>query len=333
MIFKCCDSQKNNKNNFLVSLEAIKSGTQNFSEHNCIGEGRFWRLYEGEASHPVGCTAIYAKRWDNKSHQGHIQFLTELESLLKYKHENIIGLVGYCNEMNENIIVYEHASNGRLDKHLDNVSLTWMKRLKISIDVANGLEFLHKGGVEEDPLKHKDIKSGSILLDSDWNAKISNLELSRKGMAFNREKYVEGNAWGSLGYIDPGYQSRGMFTRPSDIYSLGVVLCEILCGRLAWVEGCVDHSQSLGPISVKHYNEKGDLHEMIFEGIKEQIVPQSLTTFQAIAIQCLHDNTFDRPWTGEVVIQLKKALEFQVSFFFFNNFLSFEFSLLPSIHL
>ncbi|XP_076938469.1 F-box protein PP2-B5-like [Bidens hawaiensis] len=85
----------------------------------------------------------------------------------------------------------------------------------------------------------------------------------------------------------------------------------MLCGRLAWCEGCEDHSQSLGPLAARHYNEKGNLNEIIFEGIKEQIVPHSLASFQTIAIQCLHDNMYEQPWTNDIIIQLKKALEFQ----------------------
>ncbi|XP_035836233.1 uncharacterized protein LOC110942571 isoform X2 [Helianthus annuus] len=308
--FQCHDSQKN-KDNLHISLKAIKLGTQNFSDCNCIGEGRFWKLYEGEVDHAFACTRVVVKRWDEKYHQGYIQFLKEFETLLKCKHENIIGLVGYCNEMKEKIIVYEHACNGSLAKHLDNPTLTWMKRLKICIDAATGLKFLHEGGVDQqqDLMVHRDIRSGSILLDADWNAKISNLEFSTK--VFERAQHLDDNACFSLGYIDPEYEPHDFLTQPSDIYSLGVILCEMLCGRLAWAEGCKHHSQSLGPLFVKHYNEKGDLDEMIFEGIKEQITPQSLTTLQMIAIQCLQVDGFKRPTIDQIIIQLQKALEFQ----------------------
>ncbi|KAJ0736020.1 putative protein kinase RLK-Pelle-LRR-I-1 family [Helianthus annuus] len=267
---KALNFQKN-KDNQHISLKAIKVGTQNFSDCNCIEEGRFWKLYEGEVDHAYACTRVVVKRWDEKYRQGHIQFLKEFETLLKCKHENIIGLVGYCNEMNEKIIVYEHASNGSLDKHLDNPSLTWMKRLKISIDAATGLKFLHEGGVEKgDLMVHRDIRSGSILLDADWNAKISNLEFSTK--VYERAEHLDDNACFSLGYIDPEYETDGFLIECSDIYSLGVILFEMLCGRLAWAEGCEDHTQSLGPLAV-------DKH--------------------------------DRPDIDQLIIQLKKALEFQ----------------------
>uniref|UniRef100_A0A251TD34 Protein kinase domain-containing protein n=1 Tax=Helianthus annuus TaxID=4232 RepID=A0A251TD34_HELAN len=216
--------------------------------------------------------------------------------------------------MNEKIIIYEHACNGSLDKHLDNPSLTWMKRLKICIDAATGLKFLHKGGVDQQEylMWHRDIRSGSILLDADWNAKISNLEFSSK--FYERAEHLDDNACTSLGYIDLKYKNGGFLAQPSDIYSLGVILFEMLCGRLAWSEGCENHSQSLGPSAVRYYSEEGNLDKMIFEGIKEQIIPQSLTTFQMIAIQCLEVDWEERPAIDQIIIQLQKALEFQVGF-------------------
>ncbi|KAM0005986.1 putative protein kinase RLK-Pelle-CrRLK1L-1 family [Helianthus debilis subsp. tardiflorus] len=211
--------------------------------------------------------------------------------------------------MNEKIIVYEHACNGSLDKHLDNPSLTWMKRLKICIDVATGLQILHKDGAkQEGSIMHRDIRSGSILVDGNWNAKISNLEFPNKVLVVDRAEHV----CTSLGYIDLKYEFEGFLTQRSDIYSFGVILFEMLCGRLAWAEGCENHSHSLGPMAVRYYNEEGNLDKMIFEGIKEQITP--LTTFQTVAIQCLEVDQDERPAIHQLIIQLKKALEFQVCF-------------------
>ncbi|KAL8238398.1 hypothetical protein R6Q59_014965 [Mikania micrantha] len=296
-----------------ISRKDIESGTKNFSEKHCVGSGRFWKAYKGELpflqdntnANASGYTTIVAKRWDNKFSQGDNQFQTEVNILCKRNHENIIGLVGYCNEADEKIIVYEHMYNGSLDKYLKDANLTWMKRLAICIDVANGLDFLHQGGAKLKKVVHRDIKSCSILLNDDWKAKISNLELSSLDPAHQDMEHVSDNAYATLGYLDPEYK-QGFLTEKSDIYSLGVVLFEILCGRLA----SEDHSQFLGPLAKRCYEDK-KLHEIVFEGIKDQIGSESLKQFADIAYQCLQDRSEVRPTAHEVVIQLKIALNVQ----------------------
>ncbi|KAJ0815672.1 putative protein kinase RLK-Pelle-CR4L family [Helianthus annuus] len=273
-------------------------------------------IYKGE----IGPIPIAVKRWDGgRNYQGEKQFLTELQVLFEYKHENIIGLVGYCNENNEKILVYEYASNGSLDKHLNDATLTWTQRLKIGIDIATGLEFLHGGG---SPVIHVDIKSSNILLTGDWNGKIADFGLSMITVMDKEIDFVVDAACGTLGYIDPLVRNQGFFTRESDIYSLGVVLFEMMCGTFAYLKNNEDEERFLGPF-VKLYYEEGKADELVFEGIKNKIVPNSLTTFQRIAYQCLSDVREERPSASEVVLQLKKALEFQVICLLFLHKLMF----------
>ncbi|XP_076895132.1 uncharacterized protein LOC143547637 [Bidens hawaiensis] len=293
--------QENLMKSLQISLEDIELATEKFSQKNYYGSGRYWKTYNGELQHASANTAIIVKRWDSMSDD---QFRTELDILSKRKHKNIIGLVGYCNEMNEKIVVYEHMPKGSLDKFLEDSNLSWMKRLRICIYVTSALEFLHGGDVTLKKVVHRDIKSNGILLNDNWNAKISNFELSSLESSNQDMEHISDDA-----YLDPQYK-QGFLTEKSDIYSLGVVLFEILCGRLAWVDGQEDNSQSLGSLA-KHYYNQGKLDQMVFEDIKKQIVPQSLTTFADIAYQCLDEDDHMRPQASEVVIQLKKALEFQ----------------------
>lgn len=248
-------------------------------------------------------------------------FLLELQILLKYKHENIVGLVDYCKEVGENIIVYDYASRGSLNMHLKDNDLTWMKRLEICVDIAKGLDFLHGGTLTQEVVIHRNIRSSNVLLDEEWKAKITSFGISlitpiNKDMDFVTDNYRSTN-----GYCDPQHAELGFFTKESDIYSLGVVLVEILRGRLIH-EFFMDYFQNLTDL-FKRYHEQGKLDEMVFEGIKDQIVPKSLSTFQMIAYQCLHREREKRPTAGEVLLQLKKAFEFQVSFYILRKFFSF----------
>nr|GFA63400.1 protein kinase-like domain, phloem protein 2-like protein [Tanacetum cinerariifolium] len=128
---------------------------QEFSHENCVGRGRDWKVYKEELLHAkansnaTGRTTIVAKQWIQKSRQENNQFQTELDVLCNRKHEDIISLAGYCDEHGETITVYKYVWNGSLDKHLNNLNLTWIKRLQICNNVASGLEFLHGGGVTQ----------------------------------------------------------------------------------------------------------------------------------------------------------------------------------------
>ncbi|KAI3739074.1 hypothetical protein L2E82_29458 [Cichorium intybus] len=309
--------QENPKDSLKISLSHIKSATQNFSKDCLIGRGGFGNVYKGIVTNANGCNIIAAKRLDVKYFQGEHEFLTELQILMEYEHENIIGLVGYCNEMDECIIVYEYASRISLDRHLANNGLTWIKRLEICIDIASGLDFLHAGAVTQEVVIHRDIKSANILLNDDWNAKIADFGLSLISPINKDIDFVIDAVRGTLGYCDPEYLELGFLTKESDIYSFGVVLSEILCGKSAR-ECRKEKHQHLTNLFNSHY-EEGTLSEMVFEGIKEQIVPKSLSTFQMLVYQCLHPAREKRPTSSEVLLQLRKALEFQMEYSSGNN--------------
>nr|XP_043610974.1 uncharacterized protein LOC122582620 [Erigeron canadensis] len=299
--------QKNNKDKLKISLAVIKLATQNFSNHNLIGNGGFGGVFKGEVTHANQHHVIAAKRLDRRFGQGEPEFIKELEILMEYKNDNVIGLVGYCDECDEKIIVYEYATYKSLELHLNSTDLTWMKRLKICIDVASGLEFLHGGVVRNDAVIHRDIKSANILLTADWKAKITDFGLSLICPINQEIDYVIDYAVGTMGYCDPLYVNTGILTKESDMYSFGVVLFEILCGRRSYI----NYEHVPLNILVRKHMYEGKIGDIVFEAIKEQIVPESLTTYSRVAFKCLHEDREKRPTAGEVVLQLKQALEFQ----------------------
>ncbi|GJV69200.1 kinase-like domain, phloem protein 2-like protein [Tanacetum coccineum] len=336
---KALNSQENHKDNLKLSFEDIKSATKGFSQDNIIGHGDSGNVYKGTTHNTHGDNFIAVKRLDKNSikRDAHLfseiltqkrirfsrfiessrqtinlapKFMAELDILMEYKHLNVIGLVGYCDEEDENIIVYEYASRGSLDKYLSDDSLTWVMRLKICIDIASGLAFLH-GTVSRsaDMVIHRDINSSNILLFDDWKAKITGFGISLVCPTNQNVNYVIDNVTGTIGYRDPLHSKTGFLTKESDIFSLGAVLFDILCGKLSSKK--LDDEYLYLPFLAKHHYHVGKLNKLVFEGIKEQIVPQSYIAFTRIALQCLHHRRERRPTADEVVIQLKKSLEFQ----------------------
>ncbi|XP_071742195.1 uncharacterized protein [Rutidosis leptorrhynchoides] len=295
---------ENSRDNFKMSFQDIKMATQNFS--NEIGGGGFGSVYKGEVSN--GHKTIVAKKLDTSYGQGEKQYYTELEILYVYKHENIIGLEGYSRETDEKIIVYEYAARGSLDRHLKSASLTWRNRLKICIDAANGLEFLH-GGVEGQVVIHRDIKAANILLFSDWKAKLGDFGLSIISAIDKETDYVIDHPCGTESYVDPLYRKLGLLTLESDIYSFGVVLFEILCGRTTYA--IIPRDWSLSVLDFVKLKFEGKKDEMVFKAIKDEIVPESLTTFLNLIYKCLDGDRKSRPTSKEVLTELNKALKFQ----------------------
>ncbi|GKC04450.1 kinase-like domain, phloem protein 2-like protein, partial [Tanacetum coccineum] len=299
---KAIHFQKKNKDSLHISLEDIQVATQNFSDDKCIEEGRYWKQYEAEIllANANEHTIVAVKQFDRKS-EGHQRFLTEIKVLFEIKHKNIVTLAGYCTEMDERIICYEHAPNGRLNKYVQDASLTWMQRINICIDVASGLASLHKVGVRENNwMVHSDIKSCSILLDAEWNAKISNLELASNRV--NREQWKHGgDDCGSLGFMDP--TRKNYVTQESDWYSFSMILLEMFCGRSA---------KDLEPWSfykdtfARCASIEDFINQVAFEGIKEQISAKSCDIFFKVALQCGEDKD---GWC--VIERLEKALEAQ----------------------
>ncbi|GKA63971.1 kinase-like domain, phloem protein 2-like protein [Tanacetum coccineum] len=257
---KAIQFQKSNKDNLYISLENIQVATENFSNDKCIKE-----------------------------------ILEAIKVLVEFKQKNIVALVGYNDEMGERIICYENTLNGRLSKCVQDASLSWMQRMKICVDIATELGFLHKGY-----MVYSDIKSGSILLNK-WNAKIYDMELASN--AWNTKQWKHsGDDYGSLGFMNPKRENYVIVE--SDWYLLCMILLEMFYGRFA---------KDLEPwgfckntlvrcASIEYF-----IDHVAFDGIKEQINAKSCNKFFKVAFQCGKD--IESPW--RVSKSLDKALEAQ----------------------
>nr|GEX83040.1 protein kinase-like domain, phloem protein 2-like protein [Tanacetum cinerariifolium] len=295
-----------------IQLEDIISATNNFDESKVIGRGGFGKVYKGELSHSQsGENSLVAiKRLDRRYGQGDTEFFKEIRMLSCYRHENLISLLGFCCQAGEMILIYEYASGGSLDRLLSSATLTWKQRLRICIQAAKGLSFLHDPNGTQQRVLHCDIKSANILLDENMTAKVSDFGLSKMGPANQQYSLLITAALGTPGYCDPVFMETYSLTKESDVYSFGIVLFEVLCGKV-----CVEYSKDqIDVIHVPSWKKKyqeNKLDEIILQNLTQQMDPCSLKTFSGIAFQCLRKAREERPTMFRVVEELEIALESQ----------------------
>ncbi|XP_076944080.1 receptor-like protein kinase HERK 1 [Bidens hawaiensis] len=293
-----------------IPLEDVRDATNNFSATNVLGYGGYGLVYKGELLGPEGLITIAAKRVDRKLSHGENHFLSELKVLSSYKHVNIVSLIGFCDEQNEKILVQGFVTYGSLDHYLSSAKLTWLKRVQICLGAARGLSYLHNG-LEGQSVIHRLVKSRSILLDETWQAKIGGLGLSMIG-SMHANTFVSDGFVNTPGYADPTYLQTGVITKESGVYSFGVVLFEILCGRETFDRN-LNNKPFLGPLARMHY-EKGILNQIVDPLLMKQMSQESLKEYSAIAYQCLEKLGTARPTMIEIVQKLENVLRIQQDF-------------------
>ncbi|KAL7615780.1 hypothetical protein Lser_V15G03375 [Lactuca serriola] len=296
-----------NLENYHIPLEEIKRATENFSQERCIGGGGFGAVYKGQLWQN---RTVAAKRLDQDSYQGDHEFRNELEIVSRFHHENIISFVGYCDENEERIIVYDYAHNGSLDHHLYDRNkmrhITWTQRLRICIGAARGLSYLHSGLGEHNRVIHRDVKSANILLDMNLEAKICDFGLSKLGPRNVPNTEVFTKVAGTQYYLDPAYKECHILRKESDVYSFGVVLFEMLSGTLVYSKRTTnDERMETLMTSVRGNTLKIDPDI-------QQISTRSLDMFKDIAYQCTRLVVLDRPEMETVVETLEKAWKIEV---------------------
>nr|XP_009621177.1 probable serine/threonine-protein kinase PBL26 isoform X2 [Nicotiana tomentosiformis] len=227
------DEGNNNTAAQTFTFRELATATKNFRQECLIGEGGFGRVYKGHLDKTGQVVAV--KQLDRNGLQGNKEFLVEVLMLSLLHHSNLVNLIGYCADGDQRLLVYEYMPLGSLEDHLLDLPpgqspLDWYTRMKIALDAAKGLEYLHDKA--NPPVIYRDLKSSNILLDKEYNAKLSDFGLAKLGPVGDNT-HVSSRVMGTYGYCAPKYQRTGQLTVKSDVYSFGVVLLELITGKRA----------------------------------------------------------------------------------------------------
>ncbi|KAL8162480.1 hypothetical protein V2J09_013969 [Rumex salicifolius] len=286
------------------TLRELELATNGLADENVIGEGGYGILYSGVLRDNTN-TRVAVKNLLNNRGQAENEFRVEVEAIGRVQHKNLVRLLGYCIEGAYRMLVYEYVDNGNLDQWLHGEvggvsSLTWDTRLNIVLETAKGLAYLHEG--LEPKVVHRDIKSSNVLLNREWNAKLSDFGLAK--LLCTDRSYVTTRVMGTFGYVAPEYACTGMLTEKSDVYSFGILIMEVISGRAP-----VDYTRPPGEVKLVDW-----LKTMVSNRRSEEIVdpklavkPSSKALKQVllVALRCVDPEAQKRPKMGHVIHMLE----------------------------
>ncbi|KAL5706143.1 non-specific serine/threonine protein kinase [Ranunculus cassubicifolius] len=297
----------------VYTFAELRSATRNFRPDTILGEGGFGRVFKGwvdektYAPTKVGTGIMVAvKKASSESVQGLEEWQSEVDFLGRLSHPNVVKLIGYCWEEKEFLLVYEFMQKGSLENHLFRRGgsavqpLPWDTRLKIAIGAARGLAFLH---ASQKQVIYRDFKASNILLDSKFNAKISDFGLAKNGPE-SGDSHVTTRVMGTYGYAAPEYVATGHLYVKSDVYGFGVVLLELLTGQRA-----IDSNRPSGQHNLVEWAKpqlmyRRKLIPIMDSGLKDQFPTKAAIQAAQLTHRCLGPEPKSRPSMKEVLESL-----------------------------
>ncbi|KAJ3695283.1 hypothetical protein LUZ60_000660 [Juncus effusus] len=284
------------------TLRDLENATSRFSKENVLGEGGYGIVYKGRLNNG---TEVAIKRIFNNVGQAEKEFRVEVEAIGHVRHKNLVRLLGYCVEGINRILVYEYVNNGNLEQWLHGAMrhrgvLNWDNRMKIILGTAKALAYLHEA--IEPKVVHRDIKSSNILIDHEFNGKVSDFGLAK--LLGAGKSHVTTRVMGTFGYVAPEYANTGMLNEKSDVYSFGIVLLETVTGR-----DPVDYARPVNEVNLVDW-----LKVMVSSRKSEEVVDpllevkpstRSLKRALLVALRCVDPDSEKRPNMGQVVRMLE----------------------------
>lgn len=262
-------------------LSELKDATSGFKEFNELGRGSYGFVYKAVLADG---RQVAVKRANAATiiHTTSRDFEMGLEVLCSISHSNIVNLLGYCTEMGERLLVYEFMSHGTLQDHLHGglSPLSWTRRLKIAMQAAKGLDYLHREVVP--PIAHRDLKSSKILLDCDWVARIADFAV-----------------------LAPSESEISQEIK-TDVYNFGIVLLEILSGRKPYDSDAQPSSIVQWALPIIKQGRAAAVIDR-YTALPRNVEP--LLKLADIAEFCLREDQSQRPSMAEVALFLEHLVK------------------------
>ncbi|XP_012468407.1 L-type lectin-domain containing receptor kinase S.4 [Gossypium raimondii] len=283
----------------------LKRATNGFSDKALLGHGGFGKVYKGKLKDSK--TQVAVKRVSHESKQGLREFVSEIASIGRLRHRNLVQLLGWCRRRGDLLLVYDYMANGSLDKFLfddPKIVLNWEQRLNIIKGVASGLLYLHEG--YEQIVIHRDIKASNVLLDDELNGKLGDFGLAKlyeHGSNPGTTRVV-----GTLGYLAPELPKTGKATTSSDVYAFGAFLLEVACGRRP-IESNVSQEELVLIDWVWEKFTQGRLFDVVDIRLNDKYKEDEMLVVLKLGLICSNDAPMARPNMRQAVRYLDGEAE------------------------
>ncbi|XP_039008304.1 probable serine/threonine-protein kinase At1g01540 [Hibiscus syriacus] len=284
------------------TLRELELATNGLCEENVIDEGGYGIVYRGFLTNGA---KVAVKNLLNNRGQAEKEFKVEVEAIGRARHKNLVRLQGYCVEGAYRMLVYEYVGNGNLEQWLhgdvgDVSPLTWDIPMNVVLGTAKGLAYLHEG--LEPKVIHRDVKASNILLDRQWNPKVSDFGLAK--LLCSERTYATTRVMGKFDYVAPEYACTGMLNEKSDVYSFGVLIMGIISGRCP-----MDYGRPQGEVNLVEWlktmvgNRKSK--EVVDPKLPQMPASKALKRVLLVALRCVDPDASKRPKMGHIIHMLE----------------------------
>ncbi|PPD84198.1 hypothetical protein GOBAR_DD18849 [Gossypium barbadense] len=298
----------NNSSIKTFNFRELASATKNFRQECLLGEGGLGKVYKGTIQATGQEVAV--KQLDRNAMEGSNEFFVEVGQLSLLQHPNLVSVVGYCADGDQRLLVYEYMSGGSVQEHLHDIKpggqpLDWVTRMKIAYGAAQGLQYLHEKA--KPPIIYRDLKSSKVLLDDNFNPKLSNVGLDKLGSSADSKMPMQSRMMDNHGYNAPEYTKTGTATLMTDVYSFGVILLELISGRKPIDPSMPEDQQDLVAWAQPIFKEPKHFSQMADPLLEKRFPERGLNQAVAIAAMCVQEEAAARPLISDLASVLNGA--------------------------